>query len=285
MRGSRLVSSDHLGTVRMWDLSRIAKREKGKVALNEWGEPLGDGASAEEVAIDRMDLGCRCTREVKEAHQGRANCVSISGDGAIAVSGGKDGLIKVWDLERKDDGDCVVLLGHRGPVLCVAATPFRGGGSGGGWRVVSGGQDGWVNIWSVWRGERGRLEGGGIVGQHPGESGAVWSLYPYAGTILAGTAGGEVTILSLQTGKLIAILEVFDSEGVYALTARRGRVACGGEDGGLAVMRVRRGRSSVGSFIEERDEEERERGEAGEVGEEGDDDEAGARVPVDDDEE
>jgi small GTP-binding protein len=64
----------------------------------------------------------------------------VTADGRRAVSGGYDGMIRVWDLERRA---CLASLeGHSGYINAVAVTAD-------GRRAVSGGQDNKVRIWDL----------------------------------------------------------------------------------------------------------------------------------------
>lgn len=58
------------------------------------------------------------------------------------VSGGADGTVRVWDLDR--DTTDATLTGHTGWVLGVAIT-----GSGSGHRILSSGQDGTIRLWDL----------------------------------------------------------------------------------------------------------------------------------------
>ena len=68
------------------------------------------------------------------------NGVAVSADGRMAVSGGSDGTVRVWDLA----GDAAprVLTGHAGPVNAVAV-------SADGRTAVSGSADGTVRVWDL----------------------------------------------------------------------------------------------------------------------------------------
>jgi hypothetical protein len=74
------------------------------------------------------------------AHAGAVNCVALAGDGRLALSGGADGHVWLWDVaagKPRWRGD-----GHAGPVLSVAFSPD-------GKYALSGGADGVVWYWTV----------------------------------------------------------------------------------------------------------------------------------------
>ena len=83
----------------------------------------------------------RCTNLVDT---GVVYCVSVSPDGSLAASGGKDGgwdkLVMVWILsncKRRTN-----LVGHTGVVFCVSVSPD-------GSLAESGGKDGTAMLWDV----------------------------------------------------------------------------------------------------------------------------------------
>ena len=77
---------------------------------------------------------------MSQGHRGSVSSVSLSGDGKRAVSGGYDGIVRIWDLESMTcEG---ALEGHRRLVPSVSM-------SGDGKRAVSGGYDGIVRIWDL----------------------------------------------------------------------------------------------------------------------------------------
>jgi WD40 repeat protein len=66
--------------------------------------------------------------------------MAVSGDGRLVVSGGVDGLVKLWDVPR---GRLLAALqGHTGPINDVAVSVD-------GHLAASGSQDGTVRLWDV----------------------------------------------------------------------------------------------------------------------------------------
>ena len=64
----------------------------------------------------------------------------LAKDETLAVSGGEDGSVRVWDLATEREQ--AILTGHAGEVFSVALTPD-------GTRAVSGGDDGTVRVWNL----------------------------------------------------------------------------------------------------------------------------------------
>jgi WD40 repeat protein len=67
--------------------------------------------------------------------------VTVTADGAYAVSGGADGELRVWDLGT-DQPVSAPIAAHEGVVWSVAVTADGG-------RIVSGGADGRVRVWDL----------------------------------------------------------------------------------------------------------------------------------------
>ena len=74
-------------------------------------------------------------------HDGWVRAVAVSADGQLAVSGGGDGTVRVWDLAAGTQRGAP-LTGHKGPVFAVAL-------SADGQLAVSGGDDGTVRVWDL----------------------------------------------------------------------------------------------------------------------------------------
>lgn len=88
-------------------------------------------------------------------HQGSIYCVALHG--AWALTGGKDLIVRLWDLtEGAERVVCVLEGGHIGSVLtlCVLADPPTSSGSSSdddAFRIVSGGSDGRLVLWRLSR--------------------------------------------------------------------------------------------------------------------------------------
>ncbi len=78
------------------------------------------------------------------AHPERANSLAFSEDPRIGMTGGEEGLIVLWNLER---GAAIrPIVGHHGPVNSVKLSTAQN-------RALSGGSDGTVRLWSLESGE------------------------------------------------------------------------------------------------------------------------------------
>ena len=147
--------------------------------------PSSHAARLCSVACDRSVIfwdgraGTAPAHRIESAHADDLHTVDWSLlDEHAVVTGGADGLCKLWDarrLSRSGDG-CVVRTfdAHAGPITTVQWCPDQRG------VFASGAEDGYLNVWDVGRGEggeggeggRGRGVGGENAGAGEGGGGA-----------------------------------------------------------------------------------------------------------------
>jgi WD40 repeat protein len=127
--------------VQIWDLHRIQSR-LATLGLN-WAPPPGtpEGSEARRaplrVTIEPQPVFLR-------GHRGEVHLVAFLPDGLRALSGGKDGTLRLWDLRR---GALLrTFRGHEGPVWALAVSPE-------GRRALTGGHDGRVRLWDMETGQ------------------------------------------------------------------------------------------------------------------------------------
>lgn len=79
------------------------------------------------------------------SQDGAVHAVAVGKRGGqpVIVSGGWDGMVRVWDM---DSGELVLgpLTGHDGPVTAMAAGEYGGQPV-----IVSGGEDGTMRVWDL----------------------------------------------------------------------------------------------------------------------------------------
>lgn len=78
-------------------------------------------------------------------HQGAVYSTAFSPDGALIVSGGRDGTIRIWDASDLEPQQ--LLFGHDGTINSVSFSPD-------GMSIVSGGADGTVRLWEASNGRQ-----------------------------------------------------------------------------------------------------------------------------------
>lgn len=85
-------------------------------------------------------------------HEGAVRSVAVSGDGQWAITGGDDGVARVWDWQSlptttgdeapKIGSASLVARGHARPVVAVGVDRF-------GWRMITGSADGTARVWDL----------------------------------------------------------------------------------------------------------------------------------------
>jgi hypothetical protein len=124
----------------------------------------------------------------------RAVAVGTVGGRAVAVSGGGDGTVRVWDLAR---GEAVgpALKGHTGSVQAVAVGAVEGRAV-----AVSGGGDGTVRVWDLARGE--------AVGP------ALKGHTSWVRAVAVGTVGGRAVAVSGGDDRTVRVWDLARGEAV-----------------------------------------------------------------------
>ncbi|KAM6194069.1 F-box and WD repeat domain containing protein 10B isoform 2-T2 [Sarcoramphus papa] len=113
---------------------------------------------------------------------------AVKMDGTRVVSGCDRGLVKVWCA---DTGTLIKTLeGHQGPVKCLSFDP---------WHLVTGSTDGYVLGWSM----LGNLKRCLIAFRHPKEVLSLEFLYL---RVISGCADGKIRIFNYLTGSCLKVL-------------------------------------------------------------------------------
>ncbi len=159
---------------------------------------------------------------VQRGHANGVESVVFSPDGAYIVTGGRDGVIRVW---RKDDGVLLrELEGHSGWVYSVA---FHDG------QIASGSDDKTVRVWEA--------ESGRCLKTLEGHSGWVYSVAFHDGQIASGSYDKTVRVWEAESGRCLKTLEGH-SGGVSSVAFHDGQIASGSYDNTVRVWEAESGR-------------------------------------------
>ena len=155
------------------------------------------------------------------AHTGAANALAFSPDGHQIVSGGQDGMLRLWDAAS---GQPVrVKEGNQGSVQSVAFTSD-------GHQIASGGSDGTLRLWDAASGQAVRV----LAGHELGVNSMAFS--PDGRQIASGGDDGTLRLWDAASGQPVRVTAAHKGS-VRSLTfSPDGRqIASGGDDGTLSL--------------------------------------------------
>jgi WD40 repeat protein len=161
-----------------------------------WLEPEQAPITVFELSSDGRTLACGCrdgTLIVRDlvnghelnavAHQGTVHCCSFSGDGGLVVTGGADGLLKLWNTRSREQ--LQVFHGHQDRLrACAVSIDGR--------RLASGAEDGFLRVWDASDATSlGEFWSGAAV------TSVCWR--PEGAALAAGDSAGRVHVLLTET--------------------------------------------------------------------------------------
>ena len=123
------MSASRDGTARLWDIA------DGLSCIRVFGE------------TPQQDRDHRPVGHTGHVNVGKLGSFSFGSN--IVVTGGDDGLVKVWDSRMQNGGLALNLSGHEGPIRTIQAGSFVAP------TICSGSDDGTVRIWDVRRASSG----------------------------------------------------------------------------------------------------------------------------------
>lgn len=142
--GSRLVSCSE-DTLKVWD-ARTGEETLTIPGDGEWFSSPAFSLDGQQVvagigsAVKVWNITSGQVELTLKGHRVSVDCLARSADGLMIVSGGGDNLVKIWNMESKDE-HILRLMGHHGGVSGVAL-------SGDGSRIVScSAVDGTLRLW------------------------------------------------------------------------------------------------------------------------------------------
>ena len=191
----------------------------------------GNGGPPLALVARAPSLVTTARKQALTGHDGSVRGVAVTPDGATAVSGGEDGVVRVWDL----GGGCeqATLAGHTDWVRSVAVTHD-------GTRAVSGSDDGSVRVWD--------LKDGREQASLAGHERPVWSVAvtPDGSRAVSGGEDGSVRVWDLKDGREETVLTGHIGwVWSVAVTPDGARAVSGGEDASVRVWDLRTGREET----------------------------------------
>ena len=183
----QLATVDDRGVIRLWDARtgahlRILAQEPGRPAAVLFTGGGGLLTASYAGALSAWSPPVPVDDAALTGHADQTRRIDYLGNGSSAVSGSRDGSLRIWDTATGEELRRMEAA-HAGRVQWVAASPD-------GSRVASTGQDGVVKIWDPASGQLVRT----LSGHVGGVTGAVW----LPGGALA-SAGEDGTIRVWET--------------------------------------------------------------------------------------
>lgn len=246
--GKRLLATAFDGTVRVWDpeTGKELKRMKQPTSV-DWAAWLPDGKRLISTANDGDNSvhlwDVESGKELRRfaGHTAAPVTVAVAPDGNTALTTGKDGMVRQWNLRRIDP---VVLSGHEGEVWSAAFAPD-------GKLLATAGADKTVRLWDV-SSDRERPGYGRPVRKLEGAAAGIFSVaFSTDGKRLAAGEGdlfatqpGAVRLWDVGSGELLATLKGHTAAVRAVAFSPDGKLlATGGADKTIRLWDARDGQS------------------------------------------
>jgi len=139
--GNKILSVNRENIISLWDLStgsiiREVREDFSVTSLMSNENTVASGGEYGELCL--RDLENFDMLHMVKAHEKRINAVCFKD--TYLATGSSDGKIKLWEI--KDFREVLTLEGHNDEILSLAVRPGRN-------ELLSGGEDGLLNVWSV----------------------------------------------------------------------------------------------------------------------------------------
>ena len=229
--GRRLVSSGKDNTVRLWRLDcegHLQAEGAGAGHTQSVGGVSWAGEKVVSVSADTtlklwtVTEGGLVTVRTEIAHEKDINCVTVSPDGSLLVTGGQDKVAKLW--RSRDLSLVSVLRGHTRGVWCAMFSPEDR-------LVATGSGDAAIRLWSISDG------GASCVRQLEGHEASVLSLAWLSGQhLVTGSSDGLIKVWWVSRQECTATLDMGETK-VWCLAVQADTVLAGGEGGRLQAWR------------------------------------------------
>jgi WD40 repeat protein len=185
--GGRAVSGSWYGTLKVWDIEsgHLLQSFQSYAGVVRALAVTPDGGRAvsglSDATLKVWDLESRRALHTLNGHTGTVNAVAATPDGRRAVSGSSDNTLKIWDL---DSGRTLLTLaGHTNSVTTVSVVRD-------GRRAISGSVDRTLKVWD--------LASTTAIATFSCDASITCCAVAQNGTIVAGDAGGQVHILTIE---------------------------------------------------------------------------------------
>ena len=102
--GRRIISGSTDSTVEVWDAGAPGRRPGTRLRCTAWRSARTGSASPRAVMTGRYGSGTHTGHAASPpmtGHDGPVYGVAFSPDGQLIVSGGADGTVQVWDVNRR----------------------------------------------------------------------------------------------------------------------------------------------------------------------------------------
>ena len=158
------------------------------------------------------------------AHEKDINCVSVSPDAGLIITGSQDKTAKLW--RSSDLSMMSVLRGHTRGVWCAQFSPADR-------LVATGGADAVVRLWSISDG----AAGASCVKQLEGHEASVLTLsWQSGGQLVTGSSDGLVKVWWVVRQECTVTLDIGESK-VWSVVTHDDQIVAGGDQGRLLVWR------------------------------------------------